>query len=168
MSNPPKTVASDASSVNIAYMPTGTHAQEGSFVYKYGSNYYLFYSAGICCGYDSSKPAAGAEYKIKVCRSSSPTSGYVSLLPCVRWLVQCFTDALKVDKNGVTCTAGGGTTVLESHDFVYGPGGQGVFNDPNLGPVLYYHYVDTRIGYADGQKQFGINQLNFSSGWPVV
>jgi arabinan endo-1,5-alpha-L-arabinosidase len=48
------------------------------------------------------------------------------------------------------------------------PGGQGVMNDPSLGPVLYYHYVDTRIGYADGQKQFGVNKLNFSSGWPVV
>jgi arabinan endo-1,5-alpha-L-arabinosidase len=74
--------------------------------------------------------------------------------------------------------------VLESHDNVYGPGGQyvsrllfiyrlltssrGVFTDPNLGPVLYYHYVDTNIGYADGQKLFGWNVLDFSSGWPVV
>ena len=48
------------------------------------------------------------------------------------------------------------------------PGGQGVMNDPSLGPVLYYHYVDTRIGYADGQKQFGVNKLDCSSGWPVV
>jgi arabinan endo-1,5-alpha-L-arabinosidase len=73
-----------------------------------------------------------------------------------------------VDKNGVSCLEGGGTTVLESHDFVYGPGGQGFMNDPSLGPVIYYHYVDTRIGYADGQKQFGVNKLDFSSGWPVV
>lgn len=41
-------------------------------------------------------------------------------------------------------------------------------NDVSLGPVVYYHYVDTRIGYADSQKQFGINKLDFSSGWPVV
>lgn len=47
---------------------------------------------------------------------------------------------VKVDKSGVKCTAGGGTTVLESHGWVYGPGGQGVFSDPSLGPVLYYHY----------------------------
>jgi hypothetical protein len=45
---------------------------------------------------------------------------------------------------------------------------RGVFTDPSLGPVLYYHYVDTTIGYADGQKRFGWNQINFSSGWPVV
>jgi arabinan endo-1,5-alpha-L-arabinosidase len=37
-----------------------------------------------------------------------------------------------------------------------------------MGPVLYYHYVDTRIGYADGQKKFGVNKIDFSSGWPVV
>ncbi|KAF3050727.1 hypothetical protein E8E11_006371 [Didymella keratinophila] len=73
-----------------------------------------------------------------------------------------------VDKSGKSCLEGGGTTVLESHGWVYGPGGQGVMNDPSLGPVLYYHYVDTRIGYADGQKQFGVNKLDFSSGWPVV
>ncbi|KAJ4363493.1 hypothetical protein N0V83_009788 [Neocucurbitaria cava] len=73
-----------------------------------------------------------------------------------------------VDKAGKKCTEGGGTTVLESHGWVYGPGGQGVYYDPSLGPVLYYHYVDTRIGYADGQKKFGINKIDFSSGWPVV
>lgn len=45
---------------------------------------------------------------------------------------------------------------------------RGVFADPTLGPVLYYHYVDTNIGYADGQKLFGWNAIDFSSGWPVV
>ncbi|KUF98863.1 hypothetical protein AM588_10008457 [Phytophthora nicotianae] len=55
-----------------------------------------------------------------------------------------------------------------SHDWVYGPGGQGVYNDPKHGPVLYYHYVDTRVGYADGDKRFGWNKLDFSSGWPTV
>jgi arabinan endo-1,5-alpha-L-arabinosidase len=67
-----------SSSYNIAYNATGTHAEEGAYMYKYGSYYYLFFSSGICCGYDSSKPAAGEEYKIMVCRSTSPTSGFVS------------------------------------------------------------------------------------------
>ncbi|GAB1216567.1 hypothetical protein ATERTT37_005783 [Aspergillus terreus] len=138
-----------SSSYGIAYDPSGTHAVEGSYLYKYGNYYYLFYSWGICCGYDTSRPAAGQEYKIKVCRSTSATGNFV-------------------DADGVACTNGGGTVVLESHDNVYGPGGQGVFTDPNLGPVLYYHYVDTNIGYADGQKLFGWNVLDFSSGWPVV
>ncbi|KAG3090487.1 hypothetical protein PI124_g13481 [Phytophthora idaei] len=61
-----------------------------------------------------------------------------------------------VDKDGVDCKKGGGTV------------GQGVYNDPKHGPILYYHYVDTTIGYADGQKRFGWNKINFSSGWPVV
>ncbi|ORY01281.1 glycosyl hydrolase [Clohesyomyces aquaticus] len=149
MADPPKQVANGAASANVAYIPSGTHAQEGGFVFRNGGFWYLFFSAGQCCGYDSSKPAKGAEYKIQVCRSASVGGGYV-------------------DKSGKSCTAGGGTTILESHDFVYGPGGQGVFNDPSLGPVLYYHYVDTRIGYRDGQKQFGVNKIDFSSGWPVV
>jgi arabinan endo-1,5-alpha-L-arabinosidase len=66
-----------SSSYNLAYDPAGTHAVEGAYMYKYGSYYYLFYSAGICCGYDTSRPASGAEYKIKVCRSTSPTGGFV-------------------------------------------------------------------------------------------
>ncbi|KAH7120015.1 endo-alpha-1,5-arabinanase precursor [Dendryphion nanum] len=148
MANPPIKTAG-GTTTQVAFKPEGTHAQEGPFVYKYGNYYYLFFSVGSCCGFDKNRPAKGAEYKIQVCRSSSATGGYV-------------------DKSGVKCTAGGGTTVLESHGNVYGPGGQGVFNDPSLGPVLYYHYVDTRIGYSDGQKQFGINKISFSSGWPVV
>lgn len=34
--------------------------------------------------------------------------------------------------------------------------------------MLVYHYVDTTIGYADGDKRLGINKIDFSSGWPVV
>ena len=92
---------------------------------------------------------------------------------------------MQVDASGVACTDGGGTVVLESHDNVYGPGGQyvvslslltfmlanfyrGVYTDPSLGPVLYYHYVDTTIGYGDSQKLFGWNAIDFSSGWPSV
>ncbi|CAG8153171.1 hypothetical protein PENNAL_c0099G04916 [Penicillium nalgiovense] len=138
-----------SSSYNVAFDPSGTHAVEGAYMYKHGSYYYLFYSAGKCCGFDTSRPARGEEYKIKVCRSTSPTGGFV-------------------DKSGVPCSNGGGTVVLESHGNVYGPGGQGVFTDSSLGPVLYYHYVDTNIGYADHQKLFGWNQIDFSSGWPVV
>ncbi|XXG99682.1 hypothetical protein Hte_006023 [Hypoxylon texense] len=148
MKSAPTAVASGASAYQVAYDPVTT-AEEGAFMFKYGSYYYLFYSKGKCCGYDASRPAAGQEYKILVCRSTSATGGFV-------------------DKSGKTCTTGGGTVVLESHDFVYGPGGQGVYDDPTHGPILYYHYVDTRIGYADGQKQFGWNTINFSSGWPVV
>ncbi|KAK4120459.1 glycoside hydrolase family 43 protein [Parathielavia appendiculata] len=132
----------------VAYDPSDS-AMEGPFVFQYGSYYYLFFSKGQCCGYDSSMPPSGNEYRIMVCRSTSAVGPFV-------------------DQSGTSCRNGGGTVVLASHDWVYGPGGQGVYQDPTYGPVLYYHYVDTRIGYADGQKQFGWNKISFSTGWPVV
>jgi len=77
--------------------------------------------------------------------------------------------------------------VLASHGTVYGPGGQGIYQDPTYGLVIYYHYgecevlghivcrrganwcsVDTTIGYADSQKVFGWNTITWSSGWPSV
>jgi arabinan endo-1,5-alpha-L-arabinosidase len=67
-----------SSSSNIAYDPSGTHAVEGAYMYKYGTWYYLSYSVGICCGYDSNRPAPGKEYKIKVCRGDSVTGHFVS------------------------------------------------------------------------------------------
>lgn len=45
-----------------------------------------------------------------------------------------------VDQSGVELTAGGGTIVYGSHDYVYAPGGQGVLSDYNGRDVLYYHY----------------------------
>lgn len=149
MQNPPLKIASGSARTRIAFKPEGEHAQEAAFIAKNGNYHYLFFSVGKCCKFDTDRPAPGQEYKIQVCRSTSATEGFV-------------------DTAGVKCTEGGGTTVLESHGWVYGPGGQGVYYDPDLGPVLYYHYVDTRLGYADGQKKFGINKIDFTSGWPVV
>ncbi|KAJ3546151.1 hypothetical protein NM208_g2136 [Fusarium decemcellulare] len=148
MKDTPTSVASGSASINVIQEPVTT-AVEAPYMFKHGSYYYMFCSKGKCCDYVKNKPAAGAEYKIMACRSTSATGGFV-------------------DKSGKSCTNGGGTVVLESHGWVYGPGGQGVYNDPTHGPVLYYHYVDTRIGYEDGQKKFGWNTIDFSSGWPVV
>ena len=155
------------SATQIAFVPTPPQAQEAAFGYKYGDYYYLFFSVGSCCRYDLDRPAPGKEYKIQVCRSRWVSGPFVSLLNVLN-REHCAKTPGQVDKSATSCLLGGGTTVLESHDWVYGPGGQGIINDPLLGHVLYYHYVDTRIGYSDGQKQFGVNKLNFSSGWPVV
>ncbi|KAL3423417.1 endo-alpha-1,5-arabinanase [Phlyctema vagabunda] len=134
---------------NIAYTPSGTHAQEGAYMFKYGDTYYLFWSAGQCCGLNTNKPAAGGEYKIMVARSKSPTGAFI-------------------DKNGKSATAGGGSVVLESHGNIYAPGGQGVFQDPALGPILYYHYFDKTVGISDDKAKFGWNTINFSTGWPTI
>ena len=79
--------SSTSTPVNVAFDPADTHPVEGAYLYKYGDYYYLFYSWGTCCGYDETRPAEGQEYKIKVCRSSTPTGDFVSfslLLPCNR------------------------------------------------------------------------------------
>ena len=121
MASPPTKVRSGSTPYKVAYDNTGSHAIEGGFVYPNGSYYYLFFSAGVCCGYDSNRPDQGKEYRIKVCRSTAVGGPYV-------------------DASGRSCTSGGGTTVLSSKGWLYGPGGQGVYTDPKLGTVLYYHY----------------------------
>jgi arabinan endo-1,5-alpha-L-arabinosidase len=125
----PVQVASDGalrkvgSEKQIAFQPAGDHGIEAAYVYKHDGAFYLFFSAGKCCGLDRNRPAPGTEYRILVCRSTGGASGPY------------------VDKSGRRCTEGGGTVVLPSHEpYVYAPGGQGVYTDPQLGPVLYYHY----------------------------
>ncbi|KAF2669488.1 endo-1,5-alpha-L-arabinosidase [Microthyrium microscopicum] len=138
------------SDVQIAFQPSGEHAVEAPYIFKNGGKWWLFFSAGKCCALDKNRPARGQEYKILACVSNGgPTGPYV-------------------DRDGKNCKSGGGTAVLPSHDWVYAPGGQGVYDDPSMGPIIYYHYVDTRIGYADGQKKFGWNRVRFDGGWPTV
>ena len=78
-STPTKTAGS--SSYNIAYNSSGTHAEEGSYMFYYSGYYYLLISSGICCGYDTSLPAPGYEYRIIMCRSTSATGSFVCF-PC--------------------------------------------------------------------------------------
>lgn len=80
MTNPPTKVASGATSQQIAFIPSGTHAQEASYVYKYGSYYYLFFSTGQCCDYVNKPAPKGTEYKIQACRSSAVAGPYVCVL----------------------------------------------------------------------------------------
>lgn len=158
MATPPLTVSGDA--VHIEYNTTVAGApDEGSYQFWYPLDnidyYYLFFSDGICCNTPDSPgglPSDGDAYKVMVCRSTSPTAGFV-------------------DQNGVDCLQSGGTLVLagSAANDVYAPGGQGVFYDPGQDSVvMYYHYVKPSVGYDYDQFQFGWNKLDFSSGWPVV
>ena len=123
----PSEISNDTAPYNIAYNATNTlHSVEGSFQFWWPTDgtdyYYLFFSSGACCNTPPDLPPPGEEYKIMVCRSTSPTGGFV-------------------DKDGIDClTESGGTLVLGSHDDVYAPGGQGVNYDYDLGLVIYYHY----------------------------
>ncbi|MCJ1327886.1 hypothetical protein MMC10_004561 [Thelotrema lepadinum] len=160
MASPPLTLASGASPVHLEQnstarpdgLPVGPSEGSYQFWWTVGSTnyYYLFFSSGACCNTPPNLVPAGEEYKVMVCRSESPTGGFV-------------------DQNGVDCAAGGGTPVLESNGDVYAPGGQGVIYDKGQGAVvMYYHYVNPSIGYGQDDFQFGWNTLDFSSGWPVV
>ncbi|GLA30828.1 hypothetical protein AnigIFM63326_009263 [Aspergillus niger] len=141
--------ASSSTPTNLAYNASGNHAIEASYLYEYGGYYYLTFSSGKAQGYTTSLPAQGDEYRIVVCRSKTGTGNFV-------------------DKDGVSCLNSGGTTVLASHDYVYGPGGQGIINTTSHGIVVYYHYANKNIGLAVDDYQFGWNTLTWTDGWPVV
>lgn len=80
MESPPTEKVSGAEPKQLAFEPEGEHPEEGPALVKYGDLYYLFFSWGKCCGYDANRPAAGEEYRIKVCRSESVSGGFVSSL----------------------------------------------------------------------------------------
>jgi arabinan endo-1,5-alpha-L-arabinosidase len=151
----PLTIAPHANPQNLAFNPDGIHPVEGSYQFWWPTNgipyYYLFLSVGICCNQPPNLPPPGQEYHITVCRSISPTGPFT-------------------DRNGDDCLAGGGTTVLASHDDVYAPGGEGVLYDAEENSiVLYYHYINPKIGYGVENYQFGYNLLTMDDlGWPVL
>ena len=98
----------------------------------------------------TSRPAAGAEYKVRVGRGPSASGPFI-------------------DQSGNSITEGTttGALVLGSHDNVYAPGGQSLFRDPvSNRDVIVYHYV--RNDDFGGPSYLGINYVDFSSGWPVI
>ncbi|KAI1210784.1 glycoside hydrolase family 43 protein [Annulohypoxylon truncatum] len=133
----------------IAYEPSGNHQEEGAFIWKRDTTWYLFLSKGICCTYDPATDPIDQVYHIAVCKSDSPAGPFV-------------------DKDGVACTDGGGTTVLASQGNTYAPGGQGVFTDDAYGDVLYYHYLDLTVGVDYNDSKFGWNVITWVDGWPTV
>ena len=153
MQDPPLVI--DGEIVHLEYNSTVERApDEGSYQFHQtvdGTDYYyLFFSEGICCNTPTTD--GGNPYRIMVCRSTSPTGGFV-------------------DRDGVSCLANGGTEVYagSAANDVYAPGGQGVVYDSRVeSVVVYYHYMKPSVGFDYTQFQFGWNKLDFSSGWPVV
>lgn len=116
-----ETVSNLADATNVIYQPAGSHEVEASYPYYYDGYYYEFWSEGQANDYDTSLPAPGGEYKVRACRSTSLEGPYK-------------------DENGTSCLDGGGNYVLESHGEVYGPGAQGIYDDPTYGVIMYYRY----------------------------
>ncbi|KAJ7249258.1 glycoside hydrolase family 43 protein [Mycena rebaudengoi] len=146
-----KTVTS--SPTQVSFNSTSPNAEEGAFVWKHGSFYYLFISSGICCGFVADAlPPAGDEYKVFVGRSKSARGPFL-------------------DKNGVDMRTTGGTLVLGSHGNIYAPGGQVIFTDKMTGKdVFVYHYVpvESPEPFNDVFSSLGLNGIDWSSGWPVL
>jgi arabinan endo-1,5-alpha-L-arabinosidase len=156
---------------NIISNTTERYAvQEGAIMYKNNDLFYIFFSVGQCCNALKDLVPAGDEYHVVVCRADNITGPYF-------------------DKDGKDCLKdNGGTTILESHNNVYAPGGQGVMLDPKTSrTVMYYHYsmfitkpgigtewqlthetVKTTKGYAYEDFLFGFNYLDWVDDWPVV
>ncbi|RDX52372.1 glycoside hydrolase family 43 protein [Lentinus brumalis] len=142
-----------SSPVQVSFNSTSPQPEEGSFVWKHGSSYYLFFSSGLCCGFNASAlPPAGNEYKVFVGRSSSAHGPFL-------------------DKNGKDLRNTGGTLVLASHGNVYAPGGQAIFTDSkSKKDIFVYHYVPVNSPqpYNDAYSALGLNAIDWSSGWPVL
>lgn len=74
---------SSAAPHQLAYNASLNHREEASFMFQYGNYYYLLFSGGIAGSYTATYPAAGEEYRIHMCRSTSGTGGFVSILAIV-------------------------------------------------------------------------------------
>ncbi|KAJ5979919.1 hypothetical protein N7481_007217 [Penicillium waksmanii] len=137
----------------LAYNASLNHREEASTMFQHGDYYYLLFSGGIAGSYTADYPAPGEEYRIHMCRSTSGTGDFV-------------------DKAGVSCLDSGGTILLESHDQIYAPGGQGVLNDEDNGLILYYQYYPLSLKEAGGAGTagflYGWNKLGWEDDWPYV
>lgn len=128
--------------------PSGARPIEGSFLSYHEPWYYLWFSYGKCCKFDTKNlPPPGREYSIRVGRSKSPRGPFV-------------------DKQGRDLANGGGEIVYASNRDVYAPGGQGVLTEKS-GDILYYHYLNKSTSYDFWEARLGYNPLKYVDGWPV-
>ena len=112
---------------------------EASYLYHYGSYYYLFVNWGSCCS------GLASTYNIRVGRATSITGPYL-------------------DRNGVNLNASGGTPFLSTTGKYLAPGQIGILNDQG-NYYFGYHYLDADAG---GNPTFDLEPLVWTSdGWPA-
>lgn len=124
----------DPEAVQLTFIPhEKVKPQEGSWMSYHDGYYYVWFSHGQCCRFNRGFPARGREYSIRVGRSRNVRGPFV-------------------DKENQLLLDGGGTIVYASnHGKVYAPGGVGVLSGNETTPdILYYHYLNTSIGFTDG------------------
>lgn len=111
---------------------------EAPFIEEHDGWYYLFVSFDACC------QGADSTYHVAVGRSRSVTGPYL-------------------DKDGRDMLGGGGSTLLDTHGAIVGPGGQSVD-----GGVLAFHYYDAANEELPYFPRLGLHRLAWEDGWPVV
>ncbi len=111
---------------------------EAPFLTEHDGWYYLLVSFDACC------QGADSTYHVAMGRSRSVTGPYL-------------------DAEGRDLLGGGGTTLLDTHGAVVGPGGQSVFDD-----VLAFHYYDASNEALPYFPTLGLQRLAWVDGWPVV
>ncbi|KAJ5334599.1 hypothetical protein N7452_007002 [Penicillium brevicompactum] len=143
--------AESPDAMQLTFVPHAkTKPEEGSWMSYHDGYYYVWFSHGKCCNFQNGFPERGEEYSIRVGRSKD-----------VRGPFSDKKDRLLLD--------GGGTVVYASnHGTVYAPGGLGVLpgNNDSTPDILYYHYLNTSIGFEGSQAQLGWNYLDYEDGWP--
>ncbi|KAM0745755.1 Arabinanase/levansucrase/invertase [Meredithblackwellia eburnea MCA 4105] len=115
---------------------------EAPFLFKHNGWWWLFTSFGGCCDGQYST------YSVTVARSRSVYGPFK-------------------DQSGKPSLQGGGTQILATHtsktQHYWGPGAQSVFKDGNK-VFMVYHFS----GLTNKEYHIGLNELDFSSGWPKV
>ena len=131
--------AESPDAMQLTFVPHAkTKPEEGSWMSYHDGYYYVWFSHGKCCNFQNGFPEHGAEYSIRVGRSKD-----------VRGPFSDKKDRLLLD--------GGGTVVYASnHGTVYAPGGLGVLpgNNDSTPDILYYHYLNTSIGFEGSVSDF--------------
>ncbi|KAJ5520232.1 hypothetical protein N7463_000685 [Penicillium fimorum] len=144
--------ATGPGAVQLTFMPDAkTKPEEGVWMSFRDGFYYVWFSHGNCCNFQKGFPKRGKEYSIRVGRSKNVRGPFE-------------------DKKGKSLVEGGGTVVCGSnHGVVYAPGGLGILDGKNdsMPDILYYHYLNTSIGFGHKQAQLGWNYLDYEDGWPV-
>ncbi|GAA5970045.1 hypothetical protein JCM11641_000246 [Rhodosporidiobolus odoratus] len=101
---------------NLAKRP-GAGVIEAAFLYETKDGFYLFTSWDVCCNGTSSN------YNMRVVTSASLLGPYY-------------------DSEGKKALDGAGTLLMDSHDDIYGPGGQSLLVDDDGVLLVYHHYTN--------------------------
>ncbi|BGP14047.1 hypothetical protein JCM10213_002342 [Rhodosporidiobolus nylandii] len=112
----------------------GAEVIEAPWLYETDDGFYLFTSWDVCCN------GTGSTYNMRVVTSASLLGPYY-------------------DSDGKKALDGGGVLLMDSHDGIYGPGGQSLLVDDDGVLLVYHHYVN-QVGEPT-KAMLALNYLDF-------